>query len=40
MDELFGDRERVYRPPASPFRRAAGLGGSGSGAGDGAGGGS
>jgi NAD(P)-dependent dehydrogenase (short-subunit alcohol dehydrogenase family) len=32
MDELFGDRERVYRPPASPFRRAAGLGGSGSGA--------
>jgi NAD(P)-dependent dehydrogenase (short-subunit alcohol dehydrogenase family) len=26
MDELFGDRERVYRPPASPFRRAAGLG--------------
>jgi NAD(P)-dependent dehydrogenase (short-subunit alcohol dehydrogenase family) len=33
MDELFGDRERVYRPPASPFRRAAGLGGSGSGSG-------
>jgi len=30
MDELFGDRARVYRPPASPFRRAAGLGGSGS----------
>ncbi len=32
MDELFGDRPRVYRPPASPFRRAAGLGGSGAGA--------
>jgi NAD(P)-dependent dehydrogenase (short-subunit alcohol dehydrogenase family) len=32
MDELFGDRARVYRPPASPFRRAAGLGGSESGA--------
>jgi NAD(P)-dependent dehydrogenase (short-subunit alcohol dehydrogenase family) len=30
MDELFGERERVYRPPASPFRSAAGLGGSGS----------
>jgi NAD(P)-dependent dehydrogenase (short-subunit alcohol dehydrogenase family) len=29
MDELFGDRDRVYRPPASPFRRAAGVGGSG-----------
>jgi NAD(P)-dependent dehydrogenase (short-subunit alcohol dehydrogenase family) len=24
-DELFGDRPRVYRPPASPFRQAAGL---------------
>jgi NAD(P)-dependent dehydrogenase (short-subunit alcohol dehydrogenase family) len=36
MDELFGNRERVYRPPASPFRRAAGLGGSGSGASGGA----
>jgi len=30
MDELFGDRARVYLPPAAPFRRAAGLGGSGS----------
>ncbi|HEY7281105.1 MAG TPA: SDR family oxidoreductase [Actinomycetota bacterium] len=36
MDDLFGDRERVYRPPASPFRRAAGLGGGGSGASGGA----
>jgi NAD(P)-dependent dehydrogenase (short-subunit alcohol dehydrogenase family) len=34
MDELFGDRERVYRPPSSPFRQAAGLGGSGSAAAD------
>ncbi len=24
-DELFGDRQRVYRSPASPFRQAAGL---------------
>ena len=24
-DELFGDRPRVYHPPASPFRQAAGL---------------
>jgi hypothetical protein len=31
MDELFGDHQRAYRPSASPFRRAAGLGGSGSG---------
>ena len=33
MDELFGDRPRVYRPPASPFRRAAGLAEAGSDAG-------
>jgi NAD(P)-dependent dehydrogenase (short-subunit alcohol dehydrogenase family) len=28
-DELFGERPRVYRPPASPFRQAAGLAGGG-----------
>ncbi|MDP9340779.1 MAG: SDR family oxidoreductase [Actinomycetota bacterium] len=28
-DELFGERPRVYRPPASPFRQAAGLTGGG-----------
>jgi NAD(P)-dependent dehydrogenase (short-subunit alcohol dehydrogenase family) len=29
MDELFGDRPRVYAPPASPFREAAGIAGGG-----------
>jgi len=33
MDELFGDRERVYRPPASPFRRAAATAGADAGGG-------
>jgi NAD(P)-dependent dehydrogenase (short-subunit alcohol dehydrogenase family) len=27
MDELFGDRPRVYSPPLSAFRQAAGVGG-------------